>query len=478
MEMINGFTTLSPMAVTPPMSSPVAEHDSSLHLSFQLPTPPAPATPEGYPDRSTEENTPTGSWQLKLGVPLEESFQPSTSPIPSFLEGSILGVAEFNALIAGKSQTEDSRSLSVPAVEPPLKSKQSPVKSTCSTSLSTFKERPLSPRSRMRLWASKRPLTNPGLEPVVPVTVQAPQKGTKMSATMAKARYSALLMEMAIVNSQQYEERLRESEELRALERMVQPNQIESTKKLIFRQNFLLRSQTYVAKFEELSDPTVTVSSSLRGGWLSFLDQIARRNAISREHLMVCLRRWIMNSNGKKKGLILIGRSDSGKTFLADCLLSVFDKSDIGYFQCPMGQNVSTFMYANLLNKEAYRCDEFILEHAGVLQSFKQLTEGSSTLQTDVKYKDSTHVDPKPVVVTMNGDAREDVVKWFSTEFTTLQNRCLILLMDMRLKDMYTNKQLDQLRAGADVLLRLLFTTYIDVVDKNELSLSEYDAYI
>ena len=418
-----GFITLSPMAVTPPMSSPDAEQDwNSPPLSLS-PTHPVLVTPEVCPDPLMDVNIPIGSLLSALDQPWDVSSLRSTSPTLFFLEENISEVEVQPVSIAAKSVTDDLPSSSVAPVAPVLKSKPSLQRNTCSTYSSTCKERPLSPRSRMQLWASKRTLTNPGLESVVQETEAAPQKGTKMSPMMAKTRYSGLLMEMKVVNSQQYEENLRESEELRQLERLVQPNQIESTKKLIFRQNYLLRSETYVKKFEALGDQSVIVSNSLKGGWLSFLDQIARRNGISRRDLMVCLRRWLMNTNGKKKGLILIGKSDSGKTFFADCLLSIFDKSDVGYFQCPMGQNVSSFMYANLLNKEAYRCDEFILEHAGVLQSFKQLTEGSSTLQTDVKYKDSTHVDPKPVVVTMNGEAREDVVKWFSTEFTAIQNR-------------------------------------------------------
>ena len=172
------------------------------------------------------------------------------------------------------------------------------------------------------------------------------------------------------MNSQQYEEHLRKSEELRQLERMVQPNQVEGMKKLIFRQNFLQRSGIYEEKFLMLGDLSVVDLPSLRGGWLRLLDHLAQRNNLTREGLMVSLRKWLSNVNGKCKGLILIGRSDSGKTFLGDCLLSVFEKSDVGYFQCPVGNTVSSFMYTNLLNKEAYRCDKFILENAGVLQSF------------------------------------------------------------------------------------------------------------
>ena len=460
------------------MSSLGSEPDTSLHLSFPSRIQPVMVTPEVSPVHSMVGNTRIGLWESKQDVPWDEYFTPSPKATLFFSDVSISGGEESLASIAERSAIADLQSLDALHADPPSKSKVLAAENISSTCSNTCKERPLSPRSRMRSWAMRRPLINCGSELESPETVPLPQKGSKLTATMAKSRYSALLMELGVVNSQQYEDCLRKNAELRNLERLVQPNQIESTKKLLFRQNFLMRSQVYSEKFKNLSDNSVYISPSLRGGWLSFLDKLATRNGLTREHLMVSLRRWLENSNGKKKGLILIGKSDSGKTFLADCLLSVFDKSDVGYFQCPMGQNVSTFMYANLLNKEAYRCDEFILEHAGVLQSFKQLTEGSSTLQTDVKYKDSTHVDPKPVVVTMNGDAREDVVKWFSTEFVAIQNRCLILLMDTNLKDSYTNKQLDQLRAGADGLLRLLFTSYIEVVNREELSLSEYNDYI
>ena len=413
---ILGFTTLSPMAVTPPMYSQGVEPDLNSRVLSRSPIPHALGTPEVSMGHSTGGSTPIGSWLWKQDPLLADNLTLSLNRILSSSDENISEVVEPVASIAEKLPIADWQRSDATVARRPSRLKASPAKNICTTSSSICRGQQLSPRSRMRLWATKHPLTNPGSELAVPEMVPAPQKGPKLTATMAKTRYSALIMEIGIVNSQQYEDHLRRSEELRALERLVQPNQLESTKKLLFRQNYLLRSQTYVKKFEELSDNTITVSTSLRGGWLSFLDRIAKQNNISREVLMVSLRKWLMNTNGKKKGLVLIGKSDSGKTFLADCLLSAYDKSDIGYFQCPMGQNVSTFMYANLLNKEVYRCDEFILEHAGVLQSFKQLTEGSSTLQTDVKYKDSTHVDPKPVVVTMNGEAREDVVKWFSGE--------------------------------------------------------------
>ena len=64
--------------------------------------------------------------------------------------------------------------------------------------------------------------------------------------------------------------------------------------------------------------------------------------------------------------------NENGKTFFADCLLSAFDKSDIGYFQCPMGNTVSTFMYSNI-------CFLFLLKYP-----FSYYIVSCTTSQLDV----------------------------------------------------------------------------------------------
>ena len=110
-----------------------------------------------------------------------------------------------------------------------------------------------------------------------------------------------------------------------------------------------------------------------------------------------------------------------------------------------------------------YRCDEFFLEQLGVLQSFKQLTEGSKTLQTEVKYKDAINVDPRPVIVTMNGQSRAEVVKYHSTEWDAVNNRCIILKMETRLKSLFTDLQLNSLRKGSHVLIDLLLENTEDI---------------
>ena len=176
----------------------------------------------------------------------------------------------------------------------------------------------------------------------------------------------------------------------------------------------------------------------------------------------------MLNLNQKRHGLILIGAPDSGKSFLADLLLSFYKSHEIGYFQCPMSNHISPFLFQGLINKLVFRCDELVLEQLGFVQSFKQLTEGSKTLQTDVKFKDSLPVDSRPVVVTMNGDCPRDLLKFHPGEFTAVDNRCFFVQMDEPIKKIFNNKQLDQLRDGGIVLCNLVVSSNVDDAYENE----------
>ena len=62
----------------------------------------------------------------------------------------------------------------------------------------------------------------------------------------------------------------------------------------------------------------------------------------------------------------------------------MYQAHEVGYFNCPTGPQPSSFMLQQLTNCLAYRCDEMIFEKLGVLQTMKQLLEGSSTLHNDV----------------------------------------------------------------------------------------------
>ena len=104
-----------------------------------------------------------------------------------------------------------------------------------------------------------------------------------------------------------------------------------------------------------------------------------------------------------------------------------------------MSNHISPFFFQGPINKLVYRCDELVLEQLGMVQAFKQLAEGSKTLQTDVKFKDVPPVDGRPVIVTMNGLSSKDIVKCFPTEYAAIENRCYFIQMDEPLKNAFNN---------------------------------------
>ena len=109
--------------------------------------------------------------------------------------------------------------------------------------------------------------------------------------------------------------------------------------------------------------------------------------------------------------MILCGPSDTGKSFFGNLLYGTYQPHEIVYFNCPTGPHPSSFMLKQLKNCLAYRCDEMIFENLGVLQTMKQLLEGSSTLHTDVKYKEPIKVDPRSVLITMNATYKNEIFK-------------------------------------------------------------------
>ena len=115
-----------------------------------------------------------------------------------------------------------------------------------------------------------------------------------------------------------------------------------------------------------------------------------------------------------------------------------------------------------------YRCDELVLEQLGFVQAFKQLTEGSKTLQTDVKFKDALPVDGRPVLVTMNGCSPRALLKFHPGEFEAIENRCMFIQMDEPIKSVFTDKQLDQLREGAHVLCFMILLAPMDDIYEGE----------
>ena len=220
-----------------------------------------------------------------------------------------------------------------------------------------------------------------------------------------KLSFRNYLFKNKIMNSKHYDIELSESEELRQIELEMNTADLESSKKTIFRQVYL--QERYKSPLQNRI--TQSTDQNKLGALTFLLMHIAHQNSTTVTTIKKELCNFIFNKNNKKKGLILCGPSDSGKLFVANLLYSLFKPYEIGYFNCPTGPNPSPFLLQSLTNSIAYRCDEMVFEHLGVIQMIKQLLEGSHTLTTDVKYKDSMTIDAHPTIITMNATSKHDI---------------------------------------------------------------------
>ncbi|XP_047142743.1 uncharacterized protein LOC124817011 [Hydra vulgaris] len=273
-----------------------------------------------------------------------------------------------------------------------------------------------------------------------------------------KHNFATYLFKHNIMNSRHYDDELARSEELRQLEFTIQLKDLEIIKKTIFRQVYLQQRNI------DVLTPRIVVSNnkSRLGALMFFLSNIALQNQISVNRLKQLLCNFIFNLNHKKRGLILCGPSDSGKTFLANLLYSNFKPHEIGYFNCPTGPNPSAFLLQALSNCLAYRCDEMVFEHLGVIQLMKQLLEGSNTLTTDVKYKDAMPIDPHPTLITMNSTSKFDILKWHPSEYQAFENRCTILFLGTPLLNIFNDKELQEINTCGPELLYMLSMHKLD----------------
>ena len=227
-----------------------------------------------------------------------------------------------------------------------------------------------------------------------------PKKTSRMNLK-PKEEFIMFLRDNMIINNRHYEVYLSNYPCLGKLETKLSVNSLEALKKTIFRQNYLIIQNSNMLE-NRVELKSMSILDCHLGLVNYFLKNIAEENQIGLDPLKHHLGVWLFNRNHKKRGLILCGPSDTGKSFFANLLYGMYQSHEIGYFNCPTGPQPSSFMLQQLTNCLAYRCDEMIFENLGVLQTMKQLLEGSSTLYTDVKYNEPIKVDPRSVLITMN----------------------------------------------------------------------------
>ena len=300
-------------------------------------------------------------------------------------------------------------------------------------------------------------------------------KRTSRTTLKPKDEFIKFLRDNMIINNRHYELYLSNYPSLAVMETKISINTLESLKQTIFRQNYLIIQNSNILE-NRVNLKAVSLQDCELGLVNYFLKNVAEENQIGIDTLKHQLGMWLFNRNHKKRGLILCGPSDTGKSFFGNLLYGMYQAHEIGYFNCPTGPQPSSFMLQQLTNCLAYRRDEMIFENLGVLQTMKQLLEGSSTLHTDVKYKEPIKVDPRSVLITMNATNKNEIFKWHPQERQPFENRCILLFMSQKLSNLLNKSEIEFLSQCSNVLYTMLFKA-VSYNKKTDINLDKYIMY-
>lgn len=246
---------------------------------------------------------------------------------------------------------------------------------------------------------------------------------TKTKCTTNKSILIDYIIDNNLSNDEEYNNALSD-EVLCTLERKAAPTQLRSIKELAYAQVIARRLNI---SYEEHITP-IECPDHVKGPMLTWLESIAHENNETLDELIVRIFNVLCGRDSKKRGLILIGLSDSGKSMFANLHTAFYERSEIGYFSAP-GQYCSPFWLSKLVGKSMYRGDEIVLENVEPMQKFKQLTEGRSNLETDVKYKAAQRINVNPSITTCNRENTNDFYKHMNHEEKAIKNRCEFVFM-------------------------------------------------
>lgn len=276
--------------------------------------------------------------------------------------------------------------------------------------------------------------------------------GTK--CTSNKTALINFIIQNNICNEEEYLEHLVD-DALCELEKKAIPSQLRSIKELAFAQVHAKRKLiTYEERIENL-----TVDDDIKGPLFTWLESVALENNENVESMMLRMFNVLCHRDSKKRGIILIGLSDSSKSTFANLLTAFYARSEIGYFSAP-GQYTSSFWLAKLVGKSIYRGDEIVLENVEPTQKFKQLTEGCSNLETDVKYKGAQRICVNPSITTCNGKRKVDFYQHMEHEAAAINNRCEFFFMGRNLNRILPSKDIGHLVANSKECVAYMYKIF------------------
>jgi len=161
---------------------------------------------------------------------------------------------------------------------------------------------------------------------------------------------------------------------------------------------------------------------------------IAEENNISVDFLMTNIFDILCDRKGKKNTIMILGKSDSGKTVTVNLLSGALHPHEIGTAKIPGRTSSNQFWKQNLRGKKLYRIEEYYVDDQTIMQEVKTLFEGSEQITTEIKYKTALPVQRKPVIVTGNATSINGAASMFSSELEAIKNRCFILMMNKSLQ--------------------------------------------
>lgn len=192
-----------------------------------------------------------------------------------------------------------------------------------------------------------------------------------------------------------------------------------------------------------------------------FMD-VAKRNGTCISEMLSSIFSILTSSNGKKNALIFIGSSDSGKSTVLDLLSSIMPIDKVGSFRIPVGNIINNFWLSNLVgDKEIYRCDEFLIETIPVWQEIKTITEGSPYMELEVKFKSSTRLNKKPVLMSGNQQDVGEICKWMSSEVDSFENRFYVVnTHDIKFNKYIPDELHEKVKLIDRYILRMLYDNF------------------
>ena len=93
----------------------------------------------------------------------------------------------------------------------------------------------------------------------------------------------------------------------------------------------------------------------------------------------------------------------------------------------PAGTNVPEFWLADSTTASVRTIEELIITNSILAQALKGLFEGNPNTKANTKYRSYVKTTNSPLIVTMNGDSKENMCKYVSNELQAFINRAKVL---------------------------------------------------